>query len=460
MNPTALTLSAARQLLARREISALELTDLYLERISRYDGSINAFITVTAEHAREQARTADAAFARGETIGALNGIPLAVKDLIDVRGERTTAGSRIVDEVAQTDAAVIARLRAAGAVFLGKVGLHEFAYGVTNENAHFGDVRNPWNVEHIAGGSSGGSAASVSARTSLGALGTDTGGSIRLPAALCGVTGIKPTYGRVSLRGIIPLSWSNDHAGPLAQTAEDCALLLNVLAGYDPQDPVSVDRPVPDYTATLAQPLAGLKFATGGDYFVREVNAEILEAVRKAEETFEALGARRVDKKLDAEAEMFATNRLMLRAEAAAWHRENMTARPQDYGADVLKRLQSAEKVTRTDYVLARRKQVELIRALELWFGDVDFLLTPSTRIPASRRGADAVQLAEHLTAFTAPFDVTGFPAISIPCGFTADGLPIGAQLVGRRWDEALILRAAHQYQQVTDWHSRLPPLS
>jgi len=459
MDLDALTLAQARKLLARREISALELTNYYLERIHQYDGGVNAFITVTAEHAREQARQADARFAQGVTGGTLNGIPLAVKDLIDVQGERTTAGSRISNEIATSDAETVARVRHAGAVLLGKTGLHEYAYGVTSENPHFGDVCNPWNERYSPGGSSGGSGAAVSARLCLGALGTDTGCSIRLPAAFCGVSGLKPTYGRVSVGGIIPLSWSNDHAGPFAQTAEDCALLLNVLAGYDPRDPTSVDQPVPDFGAEIEQPLSGLRFATGGDYFAQDVDAEILQAVDRVEAELRALGALQVDKKLDLGEEMFATNRLILRAEAATYHRENMVQRPQDYGPDILRRLQSVQKVSLTDYVLARRKQVELIRALELWFQDVDILVVPSTRVPPQLRGADVVPMAEHLTAFTAPFDVTGFPAISIPCGFTQSGLPIGVQLVGRRWDEPLILRAAHQYQQVTDWHARIPNL-
>lgn len=455
-----LTLTAAREALARRELSALELTDFYLARIAQFDSQLHSFILLMAESARAAAQRADDEHAHAVSRGALQGIPLAVKDLFDLRGLPTTAGSKILrDNIAPNDAPAVVNLFAHGAVILGKNNLHEFAFGVTNDNPHYGAVRNPWNLDCIPGGSTGGGAAAVAARLCLGVLGSDTGGSIRIPAALCGITGLKPTYGRVSLRGVVPLSWSNDHAGPLAQTAEDCALILQAVAGYDALDPVSVNVPVPDFSAQLHEPLGGLRFAAPRGYFEENVDAEILDAVRHAERILQDLGAVRIEKELPDALEMFDTNRVTLRVEAAAFHHAWLETRESDYGQDVYTRLKSFQSIRADEYARARRRQAELTRALDLFFDDMDFFITPTTRIPAPRRGGDAVGLAAHLTAFTAPFDVTGVPAISIPCGFTRAGLPMGLQIVGRAWHEARILQVAHQYQRVTDWHMQHPPL-
>lgn len=461
MISASLTLAAARDALAARQITSLELTESYLQRIAQFDSRLNAFITVTAESAREQAQRADEERARGVRRGSLHGIPIALKDLYDVRGVPTTAGSKILrDNIAAQDAEVVTRLRAAGAVLLGKNNMHEFAYGVTNENPHHGDAHNPWNPERITGGSSGGGAAAVAAGFCLGTLGTDTGGSIRIPAALCGISGLKPTFGRVSLRGVIPLSWSNDHAGPLAQTAQDCAMMLEIIAGYDPRDPGSVNAPVTGYHAALNDSLRGMRFAAPHEYFDENVSEEIMRAVREAERVFQDLGADCVNKSLSCAQEMFQTNRVTLRVDAMTYHREWLQARPGDYSADVLSRLKSAEHITAEDYAFARRRQVELRRELELFFDDIDFFITPTTRVAAPLIGSNAVELAQHLTAFTAPFDVTGLPAISIPCGSTSDNLPIGLQIVGRPWDEACVLQVAHQFQLATGWHLQRPPLA
>lgn len=460
MNPAVLTLATARDALNVGAISALELTEFYLSRIAELDLQLNCFITVTADSAREQARHADIERAQSKHSRPLQGIPLALKDLFDVRGLRTTAGSKILrDNIATHDAFVVTNLLAQGAVLLGKNNMHEFAFGVTNENPHYGSTHNPWDTTRIPGGSSGGGAAAVAARLCLGALGSDTGGSIRIPAALCGITGLKPTYGRVSLRGVIPLSWSNDHAGPLAQTALDCALLLNALAGYDPDDPVSVNVPTQDYTAGLDQPVKGLRFAALRGYFEQDVDEEILRAVREAERVLQGLGAVRVEQELPHVREMFDMNRGTLRVEAATYHHEWLETRVDEYGEDVYSRLKSYQSIRADEYARARRRQIELVREIDRFFGDIDFFITPTTRIAAPLIGSDPVSLAHHLTAFTAPFDVTGSPAISIPCGFTHDGLPIGLQIVGRAWHEARILQAAHQFQAVTDWHTRMPAL-
>jgi aspartyl-tRNA(Asn)/glutamyl-tRNA(Gln) amidotransferase subunit A len=456
-----LTVAAAGRALRAREISSLELTDFYLARIASLNPTLNAFIAVTADAAQAGARRADEELAHGTDRGALQGIPLALKDLFDTRGVRTTAGSKIYrDRIPAEDSAVTARLREAGAVLLGKSNMHEWAYGVTNDNPHFGRTRNPWDLERIPGGSSGGSAAAVAARLCLGAMGSDTGGSIRLPAALCGVTGLKPTFGRVSLNGVIPLSWSMDHAGPLAQTANDCAILLQGIAGYDPLDPVSVDAPVPNYTAALGQGLAGIRLAVPAGYFAAGVEAEIQRAVETAAEVFAKSDAVIVRKEMEFAEDMFLTNRAVLAPEAAAYHAERIKTQPEDFGEDVLTRLRNGASISTADYVRARRRQLELRRDLELYFSDVDLLATPTTRVVAPRFGSDAVAMSQHLTPFTAPFNLTGFPAISLPCGLNRDGLPIGLQLVARPWAEALLLQAAHQYQLSTDWHKRLPSLT
>ncbi len=461
MDLTPLSLAAAGQLLERRELSSLQLIEFYLDRIARYDAQLNTFIAVTADLARAQARQADAEMASGRRRSALHGIPIGLKDLFDVRGVRTTAGSRILrDHIAASDSAVATRLFEAGAVLLGKNNMHEFAFGVTNENPHYGDVKNPYDHARISGGSSGGSAAAVAARFCLASMGSDTGGSIRIPSALCGVTGLKPTYGRVSLRGVIPLSWSNDHAGPIAQTAEDCALLLNAIAGYDPADPVTVNVPVPDYTATLNDSLRGLRFAAPRGYFAEQVSDDATRAMSEVVRVLKDLGAVQVDKDVPRADEMFDANRVMLRAEASVYHQQNLERRADEFGVDVLKRLQAGQMVPQSEYVRERRRQVELTRELELWFEDVDFLVVPTTQFVATRRGGDAVTMAGELTRFTAPFDLTGCPAVTVPCGHDADGLPLGVEFAGPKWQEGLVLRVAHQYQRVTDWHKRIPPLS
>lgn len=431
-----------------------------MARIEQFNPSLNTFITVTTDLARAQAERADAERARGIERSVLQGIPYALKDLFETRGIRTTAGSKILQDAVPTDDAyVTARLHDAGATLLGKLNMHEWAYGVTNDNPHYGRALNPWAPGRLTGGSSGGSGAAIAARLCLGALGSDTGGSIRIPASLCGITGLKPTYGRVSLRGVVPLSWSMDHAGPMAQTAQDCALLLQCIAGYDPADPASINVPVPDYSAGLYHPIKGLRFAVPRGFFEDKVDQEVLRAVQAAAQVLEELGARRVDQELPYGEELHLLNRIILRPEAAAYHQKNFETRPQDYGADLQVRIPMAARISKEDYVRGRRRQAELIRALELAFDNVDLIVVPTTRIAAPVAGQDPTLMAEALTAFTGPFDVTGSPAISLPCGFTREGLPIGLQLVAKHWDEARLLQAAHQYQLVTDWHTRNPPL-
>jgi aspartyl-tRNA(Asn)/glutamyl-tRNA(Gln) amidotransferase subunit A len=461
MNLTFLTLADAAGRLARRELSPVELAEACLERIDRLDGRLNCFITLTAEAALDRARQAEAEIRRGDLLGPLHGIPLALKDLYETAGVRTTAGSSFFREyVPAQDAAVVARLKAAGAVLLGKLNLHEIALGVTNNNPHFGACRNPWNLERVSGGSSGGSGAALAAGLCLGSLGSDTGGSIRIPASLCGVVGLKPTYGRTSLRGVFPLSWNLDHAGPMARRARDAAILLQAIAGYDPEDPASVDAPVDDYLGGIEAGVRGWRVALADDEFFTRADDEVLAAVRAAGQVFQALGARVETVEFPGGREAAVNNGLMVPCDGAAFHRERLESHPEGFGADVLQRLTAGAAVTSSEYVLARRAQSVFRRQFASFFAGYDLLLTPATPVAAPPiTGPDAVEQARRLTRFTAPFNQSGLPALSLPCGFTREGLPVGLQIVGPPWGEARLLRAAHAYEQATEWHLRTPEL-
>jgi len=356
---------------------------------------------------------------------------------------------------------VVEKIYQAGAVNLGKLNMHEIALGLTNVNPHYGACRNPWDLDRVPGGSSGGSAAALAAGLCLASLGSDTGGSIRVPSALCGVVGLKPTYGRVSLRGVFPLSWNLDHAGPMARSVRNVAVLLQVIAGYDPADPVSVNAPVDDYQEGLEKGVAGWNIALADDQYVEANTApEVLEAVRLAARVFEDQGARVSKITLPGFLEAAKANGLMVVSDAAAVHRERMAQQPEKFGADIRQRLETGKAYSSTEYILARQAQVELRRAFERIFNDYDILLTPATPMPAPPiQGQDALEQARLLTRFTAPFNLTGLPAISVPCGFTHQGLPIGLQIVAAPWAEAAILQAAHAFEQGTDWHRRRPVL-
>jgi aspartyl-tRNA(Asn)/glutamyl-tRNA(Gln) amidotransferase subunit A len=459
MDLTSLTITTAADLLARGEISPVELTQAHLARIERLDRVLNCFITRTPELALQAARQAETEMQRGNYRGTLHGIPLALKDLYETRNVRTTAGSKFyADNIPSTDAVAVERLNAAGAVLLGKLNMHEIALGVTNNNPHFGACHNPWNLDCTPGGSSGGSAGALAAGLCLGSLGSDTGGSIRIPASLCGVVGLKPTYGRASLRGVFPLSWSLDHPGPMARRVKDAAILLQAIAGYDPLDPASVDVPVPDYLAEIDAGVRGWRIALGDDAFLTRADPEVAAAIQVAAQVFSGLGAQVIPTGLPNGRDAALNNGLIVTSEAAAFHRERLAKTPQGFGADVLQRLQSGAAYTSTEYVLARRLQSELRRLFELFFDEYDVLLTPTTPIPAPPLdGPDAVEQARTLTRFTAPFNLTGLPALSLPCGFTRDGLPIGLQIIARPWAEAALLRAGQAYEGATEWHLRRP---
>jgi aspartyl-tRNA(Asn)/glutamyl-tRNA(Gln) amidotransferase subunit A len=455
MDLTSLNIREAADLLIDRKISPVELTQAHLQRIEQLDQQVNAFITLTPELALQQARQAESDIIHGDYRGALHGIPLALKDLFETKGIRTTAGSPFFEEyIPEADAQVVKKLKQAGVVLLGKLNMHEIALGVTNENPHYGDCCNPWDLTRITGGSSGGNAAALAAGFCMGALGSDTGGSIRIPAALCGVVGFKPTYGRVSLRGAVPLSWNLDHAGPMARTVLDAAILLQAIAGYDPLDAWSVDMPVEDYLGLPEGGVYDWKIAlASGDYFSdREiVDKEVQAAVIGVAEVFEDLGAQVEPVAFPNALEAAMANGLMTPADAAAFHHQRLAENPQGFGPDVLKRLQTGAAYTSTEYSLARRMQTILRCEFNEFFMDYDLLITPTAPITAPLRGsADAVERARLLTRFTAPFNLTGLPALSMPCGWSGEKLPIGVQIVGKAWCEAKVLAAGRLYEQAS----------
>ena len=425
-------------------------------QIERLNPLLNAFITrLDQESTSNLDESNDSAFAEKPLAGA----PIAVKDLFETRGIRTTAGSLFFkDHIPTEDATAVAKVRAAGGRLIGKTNTHEIALGVTTVNPHFGACRNPWDTDRIPGGSSGGSAVAVSTGMALAALGTDTGGSIRIPASLCGVVGLKPTFGRISLRGVIPLSWNLDHVGPLTRCVTDAALMLEILAGQDEEDPTSVAAPMTGPTEQLEAGVRGWRVIfAGGDYF-EDCDPEVLNAVQEAAATFVRMGATVDRQDLSDLRQAALANGLMTQTDAAAFHRERLADQPLLFGADVRTRLETGRDVPAGDYVRARRTQTEMRYRLGQLFKDHDVILLPSTPIPAPLiHGGDAVDHARKLTRFTAPFNLAGLPAISIPCGYSLNGMPIGLQLVAGAWQEARLLRAARAYERETDWFTASP---
>lgn len=446
-------------LLQRREISPLEITRICLERIEKLNPALNAFITVTADSALAEARRAEAEIGRGEWRGPLHGVPVAIKDLINTAGVRTTAASALnADHIPTEDAEVVRRLREAGAVIVGKNNLHEFAYGGSSLISHFGAIHNPWAMDHIAGGSSGGSAAAVAVGLCYAAIGTDTAGSIRDPAALCGCVGLKATYGRVSTRGVIPLSRSLDHVGPLAATVADAAIVLQTIAGYDLADTATVDILVAEYVSASQESAESLRVGALRSYFCDDLDAEVAAAFEQAVAVVKTLVAELKDVRLDVP-----TDRTLQAAESYAYHAESAGKTPELYQPETLRRIQSGATVTAADYIQRRCELDDTRRGIRDVFAAVDILITPTTPIPAPRiddlrANPDALRPAElKLLRNTRPFNVWGLPVISVPCGFTSAGLPIGLQIAGPPWREDLVLRLANAYEEATAWHKRKP---
>ena len=454
MRPTIHQLS---QEIRKRSLSPVELTRDCLTRIEKLNPKLNAFITVLADSALDQVRRAEQEIQSGNYRGPLHGIPIGLKDILDTAGIRTTAASaQYKDRVPTEDAEVVRRLRTAGAVILGKQNLHEFAYGGSSLISFFGEVHNAWNPARVAGGSSGGSATSVAAGLGLAAIGTDTAGSVRLPAACCGVVGLKPTFGRVSARGVVPLAWSYDHVGPIANSVYDAALMLQVLAGYDAGDPAGVDAPVPDYTATLEK-LPKLRIGVPRAFFFDDLHPEVAAAIEKAIEVFRGLHAEIRDVKLEV-----STDRTLSSAESWAFHEPMVSRSPDLYQPETLRRIKSAMNTTAAAALRARRELDAARHAIRGVFDDVDILLTPCVPIPPPliselQKNPENLRPAELLMLRnTRPFNVWGIPTISVPCGFTSDGLPIGLQLAGPLWREDLVLQTAHAYERATEWHLRI----
>jgi aspartyl-tRNA(Asn)/glutamyl-tRNA(Gln) amidotransferase subunit A len=451
------TISALSQLLRRKEISPVEITRTCLDRIEKGNPGLNAFITVTAESALAEARAAEAGILRGEWRGPLHGIPISLKDLIDTAGVRTTSASAFhKDRVPAEDADVVRRLREAGAVIVGKNNLHEFAYGGSSLVSYFGDVHNPWDVDRIAGGSSGGSAAAVAAGMVYAAVGTDTAGSIREPSALCGCVGLKPTYGRVSSRGVIPLSRSLDHVGPIAATAGDTAIVLQAIAGYDSGDITSVDAPIEDYVGALREDAKTLRVGVPREYFFGDLDPEVAAAMEHALRVIETLAGEMKEVELEVP-----TDRSLQAAESYAYHAENVARTPELYQAETVRRIRSGEAITAAEYIRHRLDLEEARRNISRVFANVDVLVTPTMTMPAPtiaelRKNPEALRPAElKLLRNTRPFNVWGLPAISVPCGFTESGLPVGLQIAGAHWREDLVLRLANAYEQATGWRRR-----
>ena len=443
IDTTSLTITQAMQ----DEETRLGLTRACYRQIERLDPVINAFITVIPPEASDTPAQ-----------GALAGIPIAVKDLYETAGIRTTAGSLFFkDYIPEEDSVAISKLKAAGADIVGKTSTHEIALGVTNINPHYGTPRNPWDTSRITGGSSGGSAAAVAAGMCMAALGSDTGGSIRIPASLCGVVGLKPTYGRISLRGVFPLSWNLDHAGPLTRSVKDAALLLQVLAGYDDLDLSSINMPVDDYLKDIEAGIKSWRIALAIGEFVEVSDPEVLAAIRAAARFFTFLGAQVEEVDISWLYEAALANGKIVQADGATYHRDRLEANPELFGADVRERLEAGRNLPSSAYVLARRKQVEIRRRSERFFRQYDILLLPSTPITALpiEDIENSASQAPALTRFTAPFNLAGLPALSLPCGFTKDGLPIGLQIVSGPWQEAKVLRAGYAFEQATEWRKQ-----
>jgi aspartyl-tRNA(Asn)/glutamyl-tRNA(Gln) amidotransferase subunit A len=450
-----LTLKQASEQLRRRAVSAVELTQACLERIETYNPTLNAFITVTGEHALATAREMDAERQRGRWRGPLHGIPIALKDNVDTAGIRTTAASELFKErVPSEDAEVVRRLKAAGAILVGKTNLHEFAYGGSSTVSHFGPVRNPWAPERIPGGSSGGSAAATAAGLCFGSLGTDTAGSVRMP--------FKPTYGLVSTRGVIPLSWTLDHVGPLCRTVEDTALLLGVIAGFDALEPTSVDRSVPDYVRAARNRTARLRLGTPRAPFFDNLDPEIAKAVDAALDVLRRLTSSVTEAHVPTIAAIGASpfHRAIFGPEALAYHSQWLAASPEKYQAATRERLVDfSSPVTQQDYVRARHECDVLRREIVKVFAAIDLLVTPTVAGPPST----IEPLTQHAaldpgrTRNAWPFAVFGLPAISVPCGFTTAGLPVGLQIIGPPFAEGTVLALAHAYEQATEWHKRHP---
>jgi aspartyl-tRNA(Asn)/glutamyl-tRNA(Gln) amidotransferase subunit A len=458
-----LTIRQAGSLLKSRKLSPVELTRAFLSRIERLDKTLNAYITVLPDRALAAAHTAEAEILRGDYRGPLHGIPIALKDLYDTQGIRTTASSRVMaNRIPTEDATTTARLAAAGSILLGKLAMHEFALGGPDPTCGFPLARNPWNLDHIPGGSSSGSGAAVAAGLCMGSLGSCTGGSIRGPAAYCSMVGLKPTYGRVSRYGVVPLSWTLDHCGPMTWTVEDTALMLQAIAGFDPKDPTSSRAPVPDYSAALVEDIKGITIGVPRHFFFADdpaINRETLEVVEAALKTLQELGARLVEVTVPTLKYAGAAQPVIMLSEAFAYHARKLRSKPEEFGDMVRARFRMGGLFTAGEYVQAQRVRNVMKREFATALQGVDLIASPTMSNPAPAFDNVDVMTTARMPSFTGPYNLTGMPAISVPCGFTKAGLPIGLQLAGKPFDEPTLLRAAYTYQQHVRLFEKRPPV-
>ena len=470
MDPLELCYMSAGQLgplVREKEVSPVEIIEAHLDRIGQTEPVLNSFITLLPEESRAAARRAEAEVMAGNYRGPLHGIPVALKDLYNTGGVRTTSGSRLFDTyIPDSDCTVAAKFREAGAILLGKLNLHQFAYGPTGENPDYGHMHNPWDPDRVAGGSSGGSGSAAAAGQCTITTGSDTGGSIRIPAALCGIVGLKPTYGLVSRHGLTPLSWSMDHPGPMVRTVEDAAITMNVIAGYDPLDVASVRVETPDYTAALTGDARGIRIGVPREYFEGALAPEVGQAVRDAISALESLGAEIREVSLPMFQDSQAISSAVLMPEATAYHRELLARDGDKLYPPVRLRLEAGLFISAADYLRAQQARAVFNKQVADLLREVDLLAGPTEPVTAPELLAEEVQAGEHrvgtvaaLTHYTRPYNITGTPAISVPCGFSSDNMPIGLQLAGRPFEETTVLRAAYAYEQATEWHSRRPPI-
>ena len=463
--PALLSLTAVAQAIAQKRFSSREVTQSCLDRIAQWQPRLNAFMAIEADAALAAADAADAASAKGKISGPLHGVPLAHKDMYYEAGKIVTCGSKIRrDFVATTTSTALQRLKDAGTVRLGSLQMVEFAYGPTGHNTHYGPVHNPFAPDHITGGSSSGSGSAVAARLTFAALGSDTGGSIRMPAHFCGVTGLKTTYGRISRAGAMPLSQSLDTVGPIARTAEDCALLLGLMAGADPHDPTAIAGPVPDYKAATRESIKGLTIGIPTAFYVDDLDSEVAKILDETVAVLKREGATIAPVELPDQRQLTAVCQLVLAVEAAALHKRWLIERPGDYGPQVLMRLQNGLAIPGVSYLEAMRWRGPALAAFNAATAGVDVVIAPVAPVAAPTiaesdvgNSPDAEAVIQRLTRFTRPINYLGLPSLAIPAGFTRAGLPVGMQLIGRSFDEAMLLRIGAAFQRATDFHGRVP---
>ena len=452
-------------LIQRQEVSPVEATQAVVDRVEKFDRQLNSVITLLRDEALTQAHAAEQEILAGRYRGPLHGVPIAVKDLFYTKGIRTTAGSKVLFDFKPTyDATVISRLHDAGAILIGKLNMHEFARGATNASSLIGACTNPWDTLRVPGGSSGGSAAAVAAGLCFASLGSDTEGSIRIPAALCGIVGLKPTYGRVSRHGVFPLSWSLDHVGPMARTVTDVVLMLQVIAGHDRHDPTTRTAVVPDYSVALTKDIEGARLGIPQEFYFEQLDPEVRDSVRAALQSLERAGAQLEEISLPFSKYAASAGRIIALTESAEIHEPFLNRRSSDYSSDVRAGLLTGQLISGKHYVKAQRVRSLIRQEMAAALRRVDALVTPTVPIPAPSIGQAMVDMHQEtldvtwaLSRLTRPANLTGFPAVSVPCGFTEGGLPIGLQLTGRPFAEATILQLAYAYEQENTWHQRRP---